>query len=343
MKLRNILVTLGITILIVGIVLIVAGFVFSADTTNKEVEKDFKTTRNVMNTPVTIYVIHENEEVAQSAINKAFDRMIEIENKMSHFNQDSYIAQLNAKSNLEIADPDVLYVIDRSKHYSEISDGAFDITVKPILDLWESAFAPDGPNEPPNQSQIDETLQLVDFSSIKIDNNHIRMQENMSIDLGGIAKGYAVDQAILILKEEGIKNAFVTAGGDGKYIGINSIKNEKWVIGLQNPDRDQDFLTRMKLQNMSVATSGNYERYFSEEARVSHIADPRTGYPVDHLISTTVIADKAISADSLATALFVMDPDEGLQMIESIDYAECLIITKEKDKIRSSGFEKYEL
>jgi thiamine biosynthesis lipoprotein len=167
------------------------------------------------------------------------------------------------------------------------------------------------------------------------------MKPGMKIALGGIAKGYAVDQAVEVLTSEGIASCFVDAGGDGRYVGTKPDGN-MWTVGLQNPDKQGDFITVMYLKDMAVATSGNYERYFSDAAKVSHISDPRTGYSVNELISATVIAETTMDADALATTVFVLGEEEGLQLIESLDGVECLIITSDKRILRSEGFVEYE-
>jgi thiamine biosynthesis lipoprotein len=167
------------------------------------------------------------------------------------------------------------------------------------------------------------------------------MKEGMKITLGGVAKGYAVDVAIESLKSDGISSGFVNAGGDGRYIGTKP-DGSLWRVGLQNPDKSGDAVTIMNIRDVAVATSGNYERYFSDEAKVSHIADPRTGYPSSNLISSTVIAKTAMDADALATSVFILGEKDGLAMIEKLDGVECLIITNDKKIIRSSGFSSYE-
>ncbi|WP_245527554.1 FAD:protein FMN transferase [Methanosalsum zhilinae] len=320
---------------------IAASIIVYSGTEDIQEEQEFKVTRNLMNTPITITVIHTDETYAYESIERAFDKIENIETTMSHFKNNSEVSRLNQEGVIHDADPELVYVIETSIHYSELSDGAFDITIKPVLDLWESKFKPGGTFEPPTPEEINNTLELVDYSSIEIEGNSIKINPAMSIVLGGIAKGYAVDMAIESLKNDGIENAFVNAGGDGKYIGLNS-RQSPWKVGLQNPDREQEFITIINIHDMSVATSGNYERYFSDDARVSHIADPRTGYPSEELISATVIAEDAISADSLAIAVFVMGKEDGLKMIEQLEKTECLIITDDKQIVRSSGFSNYE-
>ena len=305
----------------------------------------FSETRSIMGTTVTIEVLDTNEAHALESIDMAFDEIYYVDELMSSYKNESQLSILNRQGYLDDANPDFVYVLDRSKYYSEISDGAFDVTIKPILDLWSSKYSPGGTYMPPTSDEINETLKLVDYSGITIEKgskNSISLRPNMSVILGGIAKGYSVDMAIQSLKLNGITNGFVNAGGDGRFIGLNE-QGILWNIGLQNPNKSEEAVTRMAIGDMAVATSGNYERYFSDEAKVSHISDPRTGYSSQELISTTVIANTAIDADALATAVFVLGEYNGIEMIEELNGVECLIITDDKRIIRSSGFGEYEI
>ncbi|MEA1985699.1 MAG: FAD:protein FMN transferase [Euryarchaeota archaeon] len=301
----------------------------------------FTQTRDIMDTSVTITVVDENEEHASRAMNNAFAQIDHVSDLMTSYGNSSQLVQLNERGQLDNADEELVYVLGRSKYYSNISDGAFDVTIKPVLDLWSSKFAPGGTHEPPTPHEIEETLELVNYTQIVIEGSNISLGENMSIVLGGIAKGYAVDKAIESLQTDGIKNGFVNAGGDGRYIGSGPEENP-WKVGLQNPYKDGDAVSVMNIQDMAVATSGNYERYFSETAKVSHISDPRTGHSAQDLISSTIIAGSAMDADALATAVFVLGEKQGLEMIERLDNVECLIITSDRQIVRSSGYSSYE-
>lgn len=298
--------------------------------------------RSIMDTTVTIAIYDSDGEHAVQTIDKAFERVAYVDDTMSSYKNDSQVGVLNEGSRLEGASPDLIYVIERSIYYSEISDGAFDITIMPVLDLWASKFSPGGTYQPPTQEEIDTTLELVDYSMITIEDGNIYMEPGMKIALGGIAKGYAVDQAVGSLLSEGTTSCFVDAGGDGRYIGTKP-DGTMWTVGLRNPDKQGDFITVMQLEDMAVATSGNYERYFSDAAKVSHISDPRTGYSANELISATVIAETAMDADALATTVFVLGEEDGMELIETLDGIECLIITSDKRILRSEGFEEYEI
>ncbi|WP_462272777.1 FAD:protein FMN transferase [Methanohalophilus sp.] len=307
---------------------------------NSEEYHTYSQTRMLMDTSVTITVADNNEVHAYNSIEDAFMKMERSSNLLDSYNSSSEIYILNENKEIENASDDIIYVIERGIYYSQISDGAFDITIKPLLDLWASKFGPDKPNVPPSEKEINNILSLVNSSNITINDNTITIGKNMGITLGGIAKGYAVDRAIVSLQENGIDNGFVNAGGDGRYIGEKP-DGQEWSIGLQDPDKKKEPITTIDARNIAVATSGNYERYYNKSASVSHIADPRTGYPVSHMMSATIIAPTAMEADALATTVFVMKEEKGLEMIEKLEGVECLLINSEKEIIRSSGFAKY--
>ncbi|AAM04099.1 TPA: FAD:protein FMN transferase [Methanosarcina acetivorans] len=320
--------------------ILASGCVQSEPQEEKELQ-EFQQTKNIMDTTVTVAVYAPNESEASKATDDAFSEIYRIDALMSPSKEDSQLTILNTVGEVENADPDFIYVLEQSKYYSEKSGGAFDITIQPVLDLWKSKFLPGGSQEPPTADELNETLKLVNYSKISIENGTVSLEPGMKIALGGIAKGYAVDKAIEALEEDGIENAFVNAGGDGKYIGQKS-DGTPWVVGLQNPDRSGQYVTAIEARDIAVATSGNYERYFNESAKVSHISDPRTGYPSEGIISSTVIAGNAIDADSFATAIFVLGEEEGLEMIENLEGVECLIITEDRRLVYSSGFKEYE-
>ncbi|MDN5310139.1 MAG: FAD:protein transferase [Methanolobus sp.] len=301
----------------------------------------YTSTRSIMDTTVTITVLGSSEEQAHESIDKAFGRIEYVDALMNNYDNSSDLSVLNRQGYITDANPDLVYVIDRSAYYSGSSQGAFDISIQPLLDLWKSKFSPGGTYAPPTEEEINETLKLVDHSAIIIENRNITLEEGMKLTLGGVAKGYAVDLAVESLIEDGIEGGFVNAGGDGRYIGTKA-GGIPWKVGLQNPERIEEAIAVMDMENMAVATSGNYERYFNEAAKVSHISDPRTGYPSQSLMSATVIAGSAMDADAFATALFVLGEEDGIEMIERLDGVECLIITADKRIIRSSGFSQYE-
>lgn len=292
-------------------------------------------TRELMGTFVKITVIDCDREKAEKAVNLAFKEMERVEEVMSEYQNESEVSLLNKKGEVN-ASEELIYIINQSLYYSNLSGGAFDITVKPILDLYSDSFENKG--RAPTEKEINHTLQLVDYHKIKLKGNKVKfLQEGMKITLGGIAKGYAIDQAIEILKKNGIENALVNAGGDVRAMGNKN--GQDWKIALENPRNKKEYVALIYLQNKSVATSGDYERYFDPEKKFHHIVNPKTGYSARELISVTITAEKAMDADALATAVFVLGPHKGLQLIQNLDKVEGLLITRERKIIKSSGFQ----
>jgi len=326
--------------LIIITVSLVSGCINSGPEEGEELQL-FQQTRSIMDTTVTIAVYSPDENEAEQAIGNTFEEIEKVDSLMSPSKEESQLNLLNKEAKLQGTDPAFIYVLERSIYYSEISGGAFDISIQPVLDLWKSKFSPGGSYKPPTPEELNETLELVNYSKIRIEDGNVTLQPGMKMAVGGIAKGYSVDMAIESLEADGIENAFVNAGGDGKYIGQKP-DGTAWVVGLQNPDKNEEYVTAIRAENVAVATSGNYERYFNESAKVSHISDPRTGYPSTSLISSTVIAKNAIDADAFATAVFVLGEEEGLKMIETVEGVECMIITEDRRLVYSSGFREYE-
>jgi thiamine biosynthesis lipoprotein len=290
-----------------------------------------------MGTIVTIEIVGPKTN-AETTINSAFREIDRIEKIMTTFDSNSEIGILNAEGQVDNVSDDLIYVIEQSIHYGNISDGAFDITIKPILNLWKTKIIA---GEYPTGQEINETLMLVNYSNIAVEKDTIYFNaEGMSITVDGIAKGYAVDQAVKVLKNNGYTNGFVNAGGDGMYFGTKS-DGSYWKVGLRNPENKSESIVVMEISDMAVATSGNYERYFNESARLSHISDPRTGYSSESLLSATIIAGSAMEADTLATTVFVLGPNKGLELIENIQNTECILITPDNNILRSSGFDTY--
>ncbi len=294
-----------------------------------------KESQILMGTTAEIIVIDEDTPKANESIAAAFEEIKRIEDIMTIYNNESQVGVLNKEGILENVEPELAYLINMSGYYSGLSDGAFDITVQPILDLYTESF-----NElkrAPTDEEIKETSTLIGYKGIIINGSTIKLnKKGMKITLGGIAKGYAIDRAIEVLEKKGIKHALVNLGGNMRAIG--SKIDEPWKIALENPRNKGDYITIIDLSDKSVSTSGDYERYFNENKSFHHIINPKTGYSATDLISVTIITDKALDADALSTTVFVLGPEKGLELIESLDGVEGLLITKDRKIIKSKGF-----
>ena len=303
----------------------------------------FEKTRDLMGTYIKV-VIYADERIAEEAINAAFARMEEIDRIATTWDSEGEAFKLNQNGYSDTPSDELLELINLSLYYSELTDGSFDITIQPLLDLWE--YKPDADkqfwelDESTQKPEINETLKLVGPDQIITEDDTIRFKEGKKITLGGIAKGYAVDEALEVLKDMGIKYALVDAGGDIGTLGSKP-EGELWSIALVNPDDTSEYLVDFKIKDKAVATSGNYERYFDLEKEVHHIINPDTGYSATGSISVTIIAENWTQADALATAVFVLGPEDGMSLVESLDDVEGFIVDADRIIHQSSGLSKY--
>lgn len=282
---------------------------------------------------------------ASEAINEAFDRVAEIENKMTSHSNESEVVRINKASGHEsvMISPDTFYVIEKGLDYSEKTKGRFDITIGPLVQLWGIGTE----NERvPSKIEIIEALELVDYKELILDpdKKSVKLKRpNMAIDLGAIAKGYAADEAARILRNKGIKNAVIDLGGNIFALGKKPDGNP-WRVGIQDPsdNRGKSFAT-VEVSDKTLVTSGPYERFFEKNGkRYHHILDPDNGYPVQNgLISTTIITSKSIDADSLSTAVFAMGLKEGMKFIENLEGVDAILVTENFDVYTSSGVHQY--
>lgn len=296
-------------------------------------------TQFIMGTLVEITVFHFNPDTIQTVTTQAFDEMQRIEQLMSTYIPDSEISRINRAAGKEAipVSPEVEEVIREGIYWSEQSSGAFDITVEPLVHLWnfdeEKKVIPSG-------NTLRKTTSLVNYKDIEIKNHAVRLKRlGMGINVGGLAKGYAVDRAISILRNK-MSNGIVNAGGDLFAFGQKNSQTP-WNIGLQHPRKPQDLLASFAVKNQAIATSGDYQRYFIKDGiRYHHIFDPQTGKPARLMISATIITMEVMDADALATAVFVMGPDKGIEWVDSMDNVEAMLVLEDGSIRYSKNFRK---
>lgn len=309
----------------------------------------FQDRREMMDTWVTITVYDRNPNVAEAAIATAFARMEAVERVASIYDSQAEAFRLNETARSDDPSPELWELVEVSKDYYTLTDGTFDITVEPLLNLWrykEGAEQQFWELDPEIQEQaIAAALALVGADRITLftdPHRSIVLESEMKITFGGIAKGYAVDQGLNALRTSGIAHALIDAGGD---IGVFGGKPDgvKWELALRNPRDSEDSLVRFVLTNGAIATSGNYERFFDREAKVGHIMNPRTGYSSHASSSASVVAETCMQADALATAMFVLGPQDGIELANSLDSVEALIVSYDEPEqvYRSNGLEEY--
>ena len=298
--------------------------------------RPLKRTEMIMGTVVEITVIPPNQE----AIEEAFDAIKEVDQLMSTYKPESEVSILNRQGQNHVS-LQTSRIIQEAIKFSEVTNGAFDITCRPLVNLWKRAKKED---KIPTLKEIEEARSLVSYKKIILQGDLVKFQEpGMQIDLGGIAKGWAVDKAIQALKKRGVRAALVNAGGDLFALGKRGLW-KKWDVGIQNPRDEEKILTTIEVSHRGVATSGDYRRYFTLEGRrFSHIVDPRTGETVEDVpMSVTVVAPDATTADALATGIFVLGPEEGMRLIESLPGIEGLIVSEGMRMDTSSGWSKFQ-
>lgn len=299
----------------------------------------FVETHVMMDTFVTITVYSSDEKTAEEAISAALARMEEIVKVASIFDEQAEAFQLNRDGHLDAASDDLLKLITLSLDYNQITDGCFDITVQPALDLWAGGLWKE--SEEVQQSTINQTMGLIGSDKIVIEGKKVYFKVGgMKITLGGIAKGYAVDGALEVLSNMGITHALVSAGGDIGTLGSKP-NREPWSVALVDPDDTSQRLASFSFSDKAICTSGYYERYFDPEKKAHHIINPETGYSANECKSVTIIAENCTRADALATGVFVMGPDDGMKLVESLDDVECLIVDADRVIHRSSGLSNY--
>jgi thiamine biosynthesis lipoprotein len=293
--------------------------------------------RYLMGTSVEVIVRSPEREASEKAVERAYQEIERIEKKLSVHREDSEIKEINRSAGARPVrvDDEMYRLIRESRRFSELSGGAFDITVEGFGAVWN--FSRPG-FRVPGKEQVGKGLERVDYRKIRLneDDSTVFLEEGgMAISLGGIAKGYAVDRAVGILRESGIPGGIVSAGGDLLAFGRKG-NGEAWKVGVRNPrDRGKN-ISVLAVSDLSVATSGDYERYrVVDGKRIHHIIDPRTGYPSTGCMSATVVAKSATTADALATAVFVLGPEAGLSLLERIPGVEGIVVDS-GGKIRAS-------
>lgn len=284
------------------------------------------------NSIITIY----DASIPDDAFDRYFSRVEEIQDRMS-INESDYddteVMQINRNAGeqaVEVSE-DTFYVIEQGKEWGRITDGIFDISVTPLVRLWGIGTSSE---QVPSEEEREEALSRIDYRKVQLDDSDDSVylsEEEMGIDVGGIAKGFAVDEIAAMMDEDGVESAIVDFGGDLYTIGERPT-GDPWRIGIQHPSgRRQQLLAVITSSNESVVTSGPYERYFeSDGERYHHIFDVNTGAPSrSGLVSATVIGPKALGADVLSTTIFVMGLERGTELIDSLPEYEAVFATEE--------------
>jgi len=296
----------------------------SADSAEASLEKrEFR--GSVMGTSLQITVLGEDPKVLEEALVEAVKELRRVEDVFTTW-RPSELTRLNAAAGHgpQVVSREQVKLIARALKISELSKGAFDVTFYSVGKLWDFKATPP---KLPDTAEIKAALEKVGWTKVKVDlaQSSVELPAGTKIGLGGIAKGYGVDRAMRVIMKRGIRHALVNAGGDLKALGRD--RGQPWEVAVRNPRQREQILAVLPVSNVCVVTSGDYERFFEHEGkRYHHILDPRTGYPSQGCISATVTAPDAAFADSLATALCVLGPKEGLALVESLPRVEAILV-----------------
>lgn len=303
---------------------------------NKEM---YKVSRSelAMGTTVSMTLIHPSKNEAEEAMGAAYEEIDRLTRLMNRFENSTAIGLLNLEGILKDVNSEVIEVVTNSLNYFKQTQGAFDISVKPIIDLFRETVGAN-PNQYPDSKALKEVLQKVGSEHIELDGRTIRFKKpGMGITLDGIAKGYIVDKASNVLLSRNIQNHLINAGGDIRAMGARQ-DNGPWTVAIQDPKKREKYLDTIQLSNAAIATSGNYEVYFDREKMFHHIINPSTGHSPYTSAGVSVIAPTAMEADALSTSVFVMNPKKGTQFVNSLRTCESLVITRSNQQIRSTGW-----
>lgn len=291
----------------------------------------------------TIVTITAYGPEAERALDLAANEFRSVERTMSRFAPDSEVAEINRQAGsreVEVS-PATLEVLGLALRYGDLSGGALDVTVTPLMEAW--GFGGDEHEEVarlPSEAELEEARALVDYRRVEVraDGKVFLPEAGMALDLGAVAKGYAVERAAATLREAGVRGALINAGGTVKGIG-NRPDGRPWRVGLQDPLRPEEVMNIISLADgEAVVTSGDYQRFIEVDGRrYSHIIDPATGYPAERLASVTIVGGDAFVADALSTAVFVMGFEDGARLLSAERGTEMVAVTKDGQKLTTGG------
>jgi thiamine biosynthesis lipoprotein len=279
---------------------------------------------------------------AQAAFDEVFAEFDRLENQMSVWRPGSDILRVNEAAGVRPVpvSADVRDVLKTARQISEWTDGKFDVTFGVLSGLWK--FDHDQDNVIPDMREVRRRLPLIDYRAIKIDDTAgtvFLMRKGMSMHLGGIGKGYAIDRGADILRGRGFRHFLIQAGGDMYVAGLKD--GHPWRLGIQDPRGPANHtFAELDLSDGTFSTSGDYERYFIKNGRrYHHILDPATGEPARGSRSVTIVANRAVIADGLSTGVFILGPQAGMALIERLPDVEGVIVSDKNEVLISSGLQ----
>jgi len=294
-----------------------------------------------MGTLVTITSVARSETAAQAAATAGFSEIHRLEQLLSTWIPSSELSQVNTSAGVKPVrvSPETMTVVRRAIQAGEITNGGFNIAIGPAIEAWSVT----NDQRIPTESELDALRPLINLQAVQVDAGRQTIyleKAGMRIDVGGIGKGYAADEAVEAMRKAGAIAGVVALSGDIKTFG--RLPNGKmFPVGIQHPREDGSVLLWIDLQDEAISTAGDYERFFEREGiRYHHILDPRTLQPARGCQSVTVIAREGIWADGLDTGIFVMGPERGMELVEQLPDVEAVIVDSEGHLLVSSGLKQ---
>lgn len=309
-------------------------------------EKLNKYSRDIfaMDTYINCQILSEDQTRAEKGLDRVEQAFLEVDGLTNRFDHKSDVSAVNENAGIAAVEvsQDVIKIVEAAMTWSDKTDGAFNILIGSAMNLW--GFGSDRPTVPAEQD-LAEALQLTDYHKIVLDAPKSTLflpEKGMVLDLGGVAKGYATDKAVEALRELGIENALINAGGNVYAMGTRA-DGTPWKVGVQDPRNPQGTVAVLEVSDTALVSSGDYQRYFEVDGiRYHHILDPATGCPARASVGTTVIMKSAAAADILSTALFVKGPQKGIPLAESFSQVDAaMILTEDGGMSKTRSFNDY--
>ena len=332
---------LALVIISLGLVLGI-GIIFFAQSQERELTRE----EFLMDTLVSISTYGTDTDFLQEATQKAFLEIRRIADLTNRFPLPSITAaalsdviRINEMAGIKpvVVDEDVFKMLQLAQEYNRLTEGAFDVTIGPVMDLW--GFGREK-QKVPTASELQKALALVDSRKLILDqkaHSAFLNKKGMALDLGAVAKGYAVEKAAQVLEKEGVEKALINAGGNIRVLGKKE-KRKPWKIGIQDPRTPSALMGILSLEDEAVVTSGDYNRTIQIAGKTyHHLLSSQTVYPVGYNISVTVVTRDAAQADLLSTALFLLEPQQALEFAAKLNKVEVVLVTADKKILCSPG------
>jgi thiamine biosynthesis lipoprotein len=303
---------------------------------NKKMMKVSKT-RLAMGSFVSMTLIHPSGDQAEEAMEEAFSEIDRLSRLLSRYDHTSAVYDLNAQGRLKDLPPELTQVIASSLYYHQLTGGCFDVTVKPVVDLFQQKLG--GEKKVwPTEAEIKNLLTLVDARNVELKEKSLSFRTpGMGITLDGIAVGFIVDRVSELLMSRGIKNHLINASGDIRTRGSKE-DGKPWTVAIQDPWKRKAYPDVVQMGDGAISTSGNYEIYYDREKMFHHIVNPKTGFSPDLTTSVSIRANTTMEADALATAVCVMTPSQGTEFVNGLSACESLVIGKDGALWKSKGW-----